>query len=193
MGIRGLFNSSLQWGSAQILNTPDGSPGIVQFRPTVGLSADLEYPEGGPGIVQFRTRLFEYYKRPRTEFSALRREFRSKVSVAFLKKISNDPESVLQLQRADLTEAQIEGMRRGEPPDGYQVHHKLSLDDTGSNDLDNLILVKEDPFHWALSGHQISWTNRLKAAAPGEASNASNTATILWPEFKRGVIVYNGK
>jgi predicted transcriptional regulator len=34
---------------------------------------------------------------------------------------------MLQLQRAGLTESEIEGMRRGEIPKGYQVHHKLSL------------------------------------------------------------------
>jgi hypothetical protein len=97
------------------------------------------------------------------------------------------------LQRAGLTEAQIEGMRAGKRPKGYQVHHKLSLDDTGTNDLDNLILVKEVPFHRALTGHQNSWTSKLKAADPGEAGNSSNTATVLWPEFKNGAIVYTGK
>ncbi|MGG1688404.1 HNH endonuclease signature motif containing protein [Pseudalkalibacillus sp. NRS-1564] len=30
---------------------------------------------------------------------------------------------------------------------GYQVHHKLPLDDGGNNDLSNLILIKNDPNH----------------------------------------------
>ncbi|HWX41126.1 MAG TPA: transglycosylase SLT domain-containing protein [Blastocatellia bacterium] len=139
------------------------------------------------------TRLFEYYKRPRDEFSDLRDEFDSTARTKFLKKISNDPENILQLRRVGLTGTEIEGMRRGERPEGYQVHHKLSLDDTGTNDLDNLILAKLDPFHKALSAHQTSWTSKLKPGTSGKPRDATNTATILWPEFKQGVIVYGSK
>jgi hypothetical protein len=139
------------------------------------------------------TRLFEYYKRPREVFSDLRDTFTSTVCARFLKKISNDPENILQLQRAGLTEVEIEGMRRGEIPNRYQVHHKLSLDDMGTNDLDNLILVKLDPFHKALTAHQRSWTSKLKPGTSADGRNAANTATILWPEFKQGVIVYGSR
>jgi len=139
------------------------------------------------------TRVMEYHKRPRSEFWSLRYQFNGKVRKEFLIRISNDPETVIQLKRAGLTEEEIEGMRRGERPDGYQVHHKLSLDDEGTNDFENLILVKEVPFHKALSAHQTSWTNKLKPAFPGEASNSRNTATVLWPQFREGVVVYTGR
>jgi hypothetical protein len=69
----------------------------------------------------------------------------------------------------------------------------MSLDDTGTNDLDNLILVKLDPFHKAVSAHQTSWTGKLKPGTLGSGRNATNTATVLWPEFRAGVIVYNGR
>ena len=139
------------------------------------------------------TRVMEYYKRPRSEFWSLRYEFRSKVSTAFLKEISNDPENILQLRRAGITEAEIEGMRHGKPPEGYQVHHKHSLDDQSTNELANLILVRQVPFHKALSAHQQSWTSTLKAAKVGEARSSTNTATVLWPQFTEGVIVYGSK
>jgi hypothetical protein len=177
-------NAGQTGASTDPVGAPDGFAGkpfsTSLYRKTVFL----------PDVV---TRLFEYYKRPRNEFSDLRAEFNSTVCAKFLRTISNDPQNILQLQRAGLTKDQIEGMRRGNVPEGYQVHHKFSLDDTGTNDLDNLILVKLDPFHKALSAHQGSWTSKLKPGASGGPRNATNAATILWPEFKQGVIVYGSR
>ena len=32
-------------------------------------------------------------------------------------------------------------------PDGWQVHHKIPLDQGGTNDVENLVLIKNDPYH----------------------------------------------
>jgi hypothetical protein len=50
-------------------------------------------------------------------------------------------------------------------PDGYQVHHKLPLDDGGTNDFDNLVLIKNDPYHKALTNAQKALTRDMK---PGQ-------------------------
>ena len=55
--------------------------------------------------------------------------------------------------------------KKGRPPTGWQVHHKLPLDDGGTNDIDNLILVKNDPYHQAITNAQNDLTKDLK---PGE-------------------------
>jgi hypothetical protein len=52
------------------------------------------------------------------------------------------------------------------------VHHKLPLDDGGGNEFGNLVLIKDDPFHRALTNLQRELTSSLK---PGE------TATVPWP------------
>ena len=39
-------------------------------------------------------------------------------------------------------------------PQGWQVHHKLPLDDGGTNSFDNLVLIKNDPHHIALTNAQ---------------------------------------
>ena len=61
----------------------------------------------------------------------------------FLKGLSNDPNKVKKLKKAGLTDKDIARMKDGLNPKGYQVHHKLPLDDGGTNDMDNLILIKK--------------------------------------------------
>ena len=39
-------------------------------------------------------------------------------------------------------------------PLNYNVHHKLSLDDGGTNDLENLALIENEPYHKVFTNMQ---------------------------------------
>ncbi|MED4014647.1 HNH endonuclease [Sutcliffiella cohnii] len=63
-------------------------------------------------------------------------------------------------------------MKNGRVPVGWQVHHKLPLDDGGTNSYNNLILIKNEPYHKVITNTQMNETRGLK---PGESK------TIHWP------------
>ncbi|MEH7691153.1 T7SS effector LXG polymorphic toxin [Bacillus velezensis] len=113
-----------------------------------------------------------YTKRSPEDTAILRRKFNSSIKKQFLKGLSNDPNKVKKLKKAGLTDKDIARMKDGLNPKGYQVHHKLPLDDGGTNDMDNLILIKNDPYHKAITNEQNSLT---KGLTPGE------TKKINWP------------
>ncbi|WGE40987.1 T7SS effector LXG polymorphic toxin [Bacillus stercoris] len=113
-----------------------------------------------------------YTKRSPEETAKLRRKFNSSIKKQFLKGLLNDPNKVKKLKKAGLTDKDIARMKDGLNPKGYQVHHKLPLDDGGTNDMDNLILIKNDPYHKAITNEQNSLT---KGLTPGE------TKKINWP------------
>ncbi|GLZ63372.1 hypothetical protein Bamy02_04250 [Bacillus amyloliquefaciens] len=113
-----------------------------------------------------------YTKRSPEETAILRRKFNSSIKKQFLKGLSNDPNKVKKLKKAGLTDKDIARMKDGLNLKGYQVHHKLPLDDGGTNDMDNLTLIKNDPYHKAITNEQNSLT---KGLTPGE------TKKINWP------------
>nr|MDZ8663415.1 hypothetical protein [Escherichia coli] len=45
-------------------------------------------------------------------------------------------------------------MRKGNVPLNYNVHHKLSLDDGGTNDFENLVLIENEPYHKVFTNMQ---------------------------------------
>jgi hypothetical protein len=51
----------------------------------------------------------------------------------------------------------------GKVPDGWQVNHKLPLDDGGTNDFTNLVLAKGDPYHKVITNAQKSLTKGMQA------------------------------
>jgi hypothetical protein len=53
-------------------------------------------------------------------------------------------------------------MKSGEVPPGWQVHHKLPLDDNGTNDFDNLVLIKNEPSHKVLTNAQRRLTSGMQ-------------------------------
>ena len=103
---------------------------------------------------------FSYVKRTAPERSTLRRAFDTQHKKEFLKSIAanNRPE----LEKAGLTSEDIRDMLRGEQPNGYSVHHILPLDDNGDNSHDNLILIREEPEHQAITAFQNSLTRGLR-------------------------------
>jgi hypothetical protein len=123
-------------------------------------------------LAEMKKKKVDYKKRPDAEREKLRSEFNSKGRKDFLKDTAADPDKVAQMKQAGLTDADIGKMQDGLVPAGYQVHHKFPLDDGGTNAADNLILIKNDPYHQALTNMQKELTSGMKA---GDARS------IDWP------------
>ncbi|QBO35728.1 hypothetical protein EQG49_04245 [Periweissella cryptocerci] len=125
------------------------------------------------------TKPVEYVKRPSVEAKKLRNKFNASVKKSFLRNLATDEK---RLQKYGLTKNDIEDMRDGYVPDGWQVHHQLPLDDSGTNDFSNLVLVKNEPYHKVITNYQRSSTKGMK---PGDKR------IINWPFIKNNI--YNPK
>ena len=119
-----------------------------------------------------------YTKRLPEETAKFRKEFNSSVRKNFLKEFANDPVRVEYLKKAGLGEDDISRMKDGLNPKGWQVHHNLPLDDGGTNDFINLVLIKNDPYHKAVTNEQNTLTRGL---APKQSEK------INWPIFEDDV------
>lgn len=119
-----------------------------------------------------------YVRRDRAEYTVLRGEFNSSVRSSFLRSLSDHPDAVSTFDSNNLLR-----LADGKVPSGWQVHHKIPLDDSGTNAWDNLILIQNSPYHSALSKTQAIITKDL----PYNAST-----NVLWPS-PNGVIYPVGK
>lgn len=119
-----------------------------------------------------------YLRRDRAEYMLLRKEFDKSVRPEFLKSLSRHPDAISTFDSDALLR-----LADGKVPAGWQVHHKIPLDDGGTNALENLVLIKNSPYHSALTKTQAVITKDL----PYNASK-----DVLWPAPK-GVIYPVGK
>ncbi|MDR2092797.1 MAG: HNH endonuclease [Azoarcus sp.] len=91
-------------------------------------------------------------KRDRNLYRKERSEFDSTVKGAWLREVARTHRA--ELLSAGLGDAQVDAMARdGKAPEGYQVHHRIPLDDGGTNAPDNLILMRNDVEHRAIHGY----------------------------------------
>jgi hypothetical protein len=111
----------------------------------------------------------DYVKRSDAERDALRDEFNTKTRKEFLKELGNDPDM---LREAGFSEADILKIQDGGVPKGWQVHHKYPLDDSGTNDYGNLVLIKNEPYHKVLTNYQNGISRTMEAG---------QSATVDWP------------
>ena len=95
-----------------------------------------------------------YVKRDRVSYDALRRAFDNGARADFVRSLTSTPEQVAALRRAGLDDVAIARLADGRIPQGWQVHHKLPLDDGGTNAFENLVLIRNDPYHLALTNAQ---------------------------------------
>lgn len=109
-----------------------------------------------------------YEKRDRETYRALRREFDNSVRKDFLKTLATDPTALKQLKKHGVKESEIAKLAKGKVPKGYQVHHKLPLDDGGTNDFDNLVLIRNSPEHSVFTTYQKQTTGSLEAGSGTE-------------------------
>ncbi len=147
-----------------------GNAKIVRREPSgyVGKLRGEEYEL--PGV---RTENMLYTKRAPAEAKLLRNEFDSKVRGSYLKHLSDGPERVSTLKRTGFDDAEIGRMQAGKPPnDEWQVHHIKPLDDGGTNSFENLVLIKNEPYHKVLTNVQRALTGKM---TPGESK------MVDWP------------
>jgi hypothetical protein len=102
-----------------------------------------------PGV---RTERFSYTKRDRVQYEQLRKDFDNSGRADFLKRLAREQED--KLRAAGLNDAEIALVKEGKVPQGWQVHHKKPLDDGGDNSFNNLVLIKNDPYHQAITNAQ---------------------------------------
>lgn len=115
----------------------------------------------------------DYLRRDRAELTALRRKFDNGIRSSFMKDIAGHPDV-----KATFDQPDLDLISRGGVPKGWNVHHKIPLDDGGTNDFDNLILIKNSPYHSALTKAQKTVTSDLLYG---------QSKTTLWP-MPTGVI-----
>ncbi len=111
-----------------------------------------------PGV---SVRSITYTKRSSEELRALRSAFDSTERAGFVRSLASDPAKVAQLRRAGLSDDQIRMLADGRIPQGWQVHHKLPLDDGGTNDYSNLVLIKNEPYHKVITNAQNAATRGM--------------------------------
>lgn len=111
---------------------------------------------------------FEYRRRGMVEKAALRESFHTGDRQAFLSHLLQERGGDLQAQ--GFTERNLESLRRGKVPHGYNVHHIKPLDDGGDNRFDNLVLLKAHPNHEAIHRYLDP---QLKGLQVGQARQVS--------------------
>lgn len=137
----------------------------VKKKPDGGAFEDVQLSTKGQLITLTNVTNIEftYIKRNQADTIALRNKFNSSERKNFLKFLAKDKEL---LKAKGFSDADIRRMEDGLNPKGYQVHHKYPLDDSGTNDFDNLVLIKNDPYHKAITAYQNTVTNGM---SPGDS------------------------
>lgn len=102
-----------------------------------------------------------YTKKNPAEAALLRKEFDSTVRKEFVKEIAATPDAA-----NIFSPSQLLRMNSGKSPDGWDAHHKLPLDDGGTNSFNNLVLIEKEPYHKIFTNMQRSAAKNL---VPGES------------------------
>ena len=114
-----------------------------------------------------------YARRDRAELSALRSQFRS-VKSQYLQSIINDPKVKKRFNAEELA-----NLASGKRPNKlWDVHHKLPLDDSGTNDFNNLVLINRDAEHLIFTNMKNKITKNM---------SVGETKEVLWPMPKGNI------
>ncbi|GAB7222872.1 hypothetical protein VoSk93_20880 [Vibrio owensii] len=113
-----------------------------------------------------------YLKRSREELNKLRKEFNNGVRKNYLVELSKDSEVTKKLKALNVPQEEINKLSFGRVPASFEVHHKLPLDDSGTNDFSNLVLIRKAPEHAALTTYQKQTTKNL---------TVGSVAEVQWP------------
>lgn len=93
--------------------------------------------------------------------------------------------TVTELQALGWTDEEIRKFRAGgSPPEGYAVHHIRPLQGGGTNDQDNLVLIKNDPDHDLITAQQNAVLRRIPAGHPMDDVDVPVTPPghLTWPQ-----------
>lgn len=101
-------------------------------------------------------------KRKRTEYTLLLKES-TKAKQDFIEDLMKKPYIKDKLKKSGISDVMIERMvTTKKAPSGWQVHHKIPLDDGGTNNLKNLMLIKNEPYHKSITVYQNSFAKGMK-------------------------------
>jgi hypothetical protein len=89
-----------------------------------------------------------YHRREPEEKQRLREAFDSDVRRSFLQYLARSQRDGPRSR--GLTEQNLATLSQGRVPRGYQVHHIRPLDNGGTNDFTNLVLIRAHPEHEAV-------------------------------------------
>ena len=136
-----------------------------------GLHASFTWKLRGKDVTLTDVQVQEisYVKRNSTELKSLRGEFNKTTRRTFLENLGNNAEY---LRNAGFSETDIQKIQNGRVPNGWQVHHKLPLDDSGTNSFDNLVLIQNEPYHKVITNYQNGIARRMKIG---------DIQTVEWP------------
>ena len=121
-----------------------------------------------------------YKRRDKSEHRALREAFDSEGRQAFLRHLLIEKST--ELRARGFTERNLESLRFGKVPHGYNVHHIKPLDDGGDNRFDNLVLMRAHPEHESIHRY-------LDPQLKGLERGQSRTVQLPMPEagaYRRG-------
>ncbi len=144
---------------------PDAWRGNTDFLSSLRNVMDYTFVTSGrrvklPNIILTPTSLTKVTPAARM---AMRRTFNSTGKKNFLKDLGNNPNITTMLQKAGFTDAEIpnlvQRLNNGQGIRGYQVHHKVPIDLGGNNNFANLVLMKQNPFHSAMTSFQKTQIN----------------------------------
>lgn len=130
-------------------------------------------------------------KADRNAYKSQREKDFSRVRKAWLKKIAVS--AAKELEAAGIPKDKIETMaREGKTPEGYQVHHRLPLDNGGDNNYANLIMIRDDVEHRAVHGYYNPGEQRIEQLQYGESGEVAlpmpPADTVVYPNPARGYI-----
>jgi len=175
----------------QVFRIAKGELGETSLELAINSGCDVVLKESTPDfkgklkgkdveLPNVKTKEISYTKRAPLDCKQLRKEFDSTIKSDFLQDFATKHTN--ELTEMGFSKIDILKLQDGRVPTGYQVHHKLPLDDGGTNDFNNLVLIKNDPYHKTITNYQNSLT---KGLYPGKSIN------VDWP-IPNGDF-YNGK
>jgi hypothetical protein len=140
------------------------------------------------GLIEFADWIFQtviWKKRETLERERLRKEFNNKIRAKFLKSLAKNKEELI---NRGMSEKDIQNMQKGNAPKNYQVHHKIPLDDGGTNDLNNLVLLQNAPYHEAIHSSLQDYQKQIMVLNVGEVLTLSYPVpapgATIWPPSK---------
>lgn len=151
---------------------------------TASASVTVYHHTGARALVGFTYERVSYTRQPdRKHYKAQRSVFDRKEREAWLRDIGHN--RTPELIAAGFTQKDIDRMSlEGKAPEGYQVHHRIPLDDGGTNDHDNFVLMRDNVEHRALHGYYNPAELRIRLLAYGE------TAFVALPVPPKDTLVY---
>jgi len=154
------------------------------------MPAVLVYHHSGARALHgFRYQHVEYQKKDRELYKSERASFSKADRSKWLKAIASS--NYNELKQAGFSDKQINLMKdKGRAPLGYQVHHRIPLDDGGTNDFKNLILIRDNVEHRSIHGYYNPAELQIKLMSEGDMAQVAlpvpPSNAIVYPNQESG-------